>query len=85
MKMQLLREMYELNQAFERVLEGLKSAENTSHNLPEIVRQRRAEVVSIQVETNREFFDECEAELNEDEEWAAKRLRECKERESDRA
>jgi hypothetical protein len=84
MKMQLLQEMYELNQAFARVIEGLKRVEKTSDTLPEIVRQRRAAVVSIQVETNREFFDECEAVLNDDEEWAAKRLRECKEREGDR-
>jgi hypothetical protein len=84
MKMRLFQEMYELNQAFERVIEGLKRVEKRSYSLPEIVRQRRAEVVSIQVEANREFIDECETALNSDEEWAAKRLRECKEREGDR-
>lgn len=50
--------------------------QKTGHNLPEIVRAWRAEVVTIQVETNREFFDEFEAALNHDEEWASKFLRE---------
>jgi hypothetical protein len=52
--------------------------------LPEIVRQWRAEVVSIQVETTREFIEGFEATPNDDEEWAAKYLRGAKERESDR-
>ena len=84
MKMKLLRELYEFNQAFERVVEGLKRMEKTAYTLPGTVRAWRADVVSILVEINREFFDEFEAALNDDEEWACKALRKQKEQDGDR-
>lgn len=84
MNLELIQELYELNQAFERVNQGLKRMEKAGSNLPEIVRQWRAEIVNIQVETNRDFVDGFETAVTSDEEWVAKFLRECKEREGDR-
>ena len=84
MNLKLFQEIYELNQAFEPVIEGLKRLEKTSHALPETVRQWRAEVVSIQVETNRGFLDRFETALINDEEWATKFLRKFREHTGDR-
>jgi hypothetical protein len=57
MNMQLFQEVFELNQAFERVIEGLKRMEKVALFPPEVVRETRAEVVLVQVDFNRQFFD----------------------------
>jgi hypothetical protein len=80
----LIQELYELNKAFERANQGLKRMEKAGSNLSAVVRQWRAEVVNIKVETNRDVVDGLETAVTSDEEWAAKSLRECKEREGDR-
>ena len=72
MKLRLFQELCEFNRAFEGVIAGLKRMEKNGYTLPETVREWRAEVLSIQVEVNREFFNEFEADLDRDEEWAFK-------------
>jgi len=67
-RMQVFQELYEFNRAFDGVIAGLKRMEKNSYTLPETVREWRAEVLSIQVEVNREFFTEFEADLDRDEE-----------------
>jgi len=67
-KMRVFQELYEFNRAFEGVIAGLKRMEKNGYTLPETVREWRAEVLSIQVEVNREFFSEFEADLDRDEE-----------------
>lgn len=72
MKLELFHELYEFNRAFEGVIAGLKRMEKNGYTLPETVREWRAEVLSIQVEVNREFFTEFEADLDRDEEWVCR-------------
>jgi hypothetical protein len=80
MKTELLHDMYELNQAFERVIAGLKRIEMTTFALPDAVREWRAQIVTIQVEANRDFLDKVDAILQDEEARACKLLREYKER-----
>jgi hypothetical protein len=71
-KLPLFQELCEFNRAFEGVIAGLKRMEKNGYTLPETVREWRAEVLSIQLEVNREFLTEFEADLDHDEEWVCK-------------
>src|SRR5215475_6587918 len=71
-KLRLFQELCDFNRAFEGVIAGLKRMEKNGYTLPETVREWRAEVLSIQIEVNREFFNEFEADLDRDEEWVCK-------------
>jgi len=79
-KMHFLTELYEFNQAFDRVIATLKRMEKTGFTLPAIVRGWRAQVVSIQIEANRELLDQVEATLNDHERWARQVLRKYQKR-----
>ncbi len=50
MNMRLFQDIFELNQAFARVIEGLKRMEKVTLFPPEVVRETRAEVVLVQVD-----------------------------------
>ena len=56
-KLALFQELVELNQAFDRVLQGLERMERVRLFQHDIVRYARAEVESARVDANREFFD----------------------------
>jgi hypothetical protein len=84
MNTELLHDMYELNQAFDRVIGGLKRIETTTFALPDAVREWGAQIVTIQVEANRDFLDKVDATLQDEEARACKFLREYKERQGNR-
>lgn len=77
MNVQLLQEVFELNQAFERVVEGLKRMEKVRFLEPEMVREDRAEVVLAQIDFNRMFFEDFYKDYEKDEGWAADFQRAC--------
>jgi hypothetical protein len=45
-KTELLQDMYDLNQAFERVIAGLKRIETTTFAVPDSVLERRGQIVT---------------------------------------
>jgi len=75
--MRLLQEVLELNQSFERVIEGLKRMEKVPFLQAEMVREDRAEVVLAQSDFNRLFFEDFYKEYEKDEKWAADFQRAC--------
>lgn len=77
MNVQLLQEVIELNQAFERVIEGLKRMEKVSFLKAAMVREDRAEVVLAQIDFNRLFFGDFQKDYERDEKWAADFQRAC--------
>jgi len=77
MNVQLLQEAVELNQAFERVIEGLKRMEKVSFLQAAMVREDRAEVVLAQIDFNRLFFEDFHKDYERDEKWAADFQRAC--------
>ncbi len=70
MKIHLLQELMDLNQAFENVIFGLERMEKVGLFDKEQVRYTRAEVESARVDANREFFDKFEEIVKKDAEWA---------------
>jgi len=83
MNMRLFQEIFELNQAFERVIEGLKRMERVALFPPEVVRETRAEVVLVQVDFNRQFFDKFHKVFEKDEGWACEFTDACQEKRVD--
>lgn len=83
MNVRLLQEVIELNQAFERVIEGLKRMEKVSFLDAEMVREDRAEVVLAQIDFNRLFFGDLHKDYKRDEKWAADFQRACLAKRSD--
>lgn len=77
MDVRLLQEVIELNQAFERVIEGLKRMEKVSFLQATMVREDRAEVVLAQIDFNRLFFGDFHKDYERDEKWAADFQRAC--------
>lgn len=77
MNLQLLQEVFELNQAFKRVVEGLKRMEKVSFLQATMVREDRAEVVLAQIDFNRLFFGDFHKDYERDEKWAADFQRAC--------
>ena len=76
MKLHLLQELLELNQAFENVVRGLERMEKVTLFDKEQVRYTRAEIESARVDANREFFDKFDEIVEKDAEWAYKFCRE---------
>ena len=72
MKLQLLKELMDLNQAFENVVHGLERMEKVRLFDREQLRYSRAEVESARVDANREFFDKFGEIVEKDAEWAYK-------------
>ncbi len=83
MNMQLFQEIFELNQAFERVIEGLKRMEKVRLFPAEMAGETRAEVVLVQVDFNRQFFDKFHKIFEADEGWACEFQRKCHEQRID--
>jgi hypothetical protein len=77
MNLQLLQEVFELNQAFERVITGLKRMEKVSFLQAAMVREDCAEVVLTQIDFNRLFFADFHKDYERDEKWAADFQRAC--------
>jgi hypothetical protein len=71
-KLHLLQELIDLNQAFENVIRGLERMEKVALFDKEQVRYTRAEVESARVDANREFFDKFAEIVERDSEWAYK-------------
>jgi len=71
MKIEVFREMCELNEAFERIIEGLRRLEKFPFLCRELVHQgTRAEAVVLQVGANEFFFDKFERVVGDDARWA---------------
>ena len=83
MKLHLLQELLDLNQAFESVARGLERMETAGLFDKRQVRYSRAEVESVRVDVNREFFDKFDEIVEKDAEWAYKFCREYSRRTKD--
>jgi Mg-chelatase subunit ChlI len=80
MKIEVFREMYELNEAFERIIESLRRLEKFPFLCRGLVQGTRAEAVVLQVEANEFFFDKFERIAGDDARWAYKFLNDTRER-----
>ncbi|MFZ3329164.1 MAG: hypothetical protein WA197_00925 [Candidatus Acidiferrales bacterium] len=76
MKLALVQEVLDLNQAFEQVMRGLTKLERVRAFSTEQIRRVRAEVETACVDANREFFDSFEELVEDDASWAYKFQRE---------
>jgi hypothetical protein len=83
MKLDLFRELADLNRAFEEVIRGLVRMENVGHFQRDLIRYARADVETARVDTNREFFDNFEALVEDDASWAYRFQREYKQKTKD--
>jgi hypothetical protein len=77
MNVQLLQEVIELNQAFGRVVEGLKRMEKVSFLQFGTLREDRAEVVLAQIDFNPVFFRDFHKDYEGHEKWVADFQRAC--------
>jgi hypothetical protein len=71
-KLDLMRDLLNLNQAFEQVISGLTRMEKAGFFQTDHIRYARAEVESARVDANREFFDNFSAIVERDARWAYK-------------
>jgi hypothetical protein len=76
MNVDLLRELLDLNQAFEQVIRGLGRMEKIPCFQAESIRYARAEVEITRVDANREFFEDFSEIVENDARWAFKFRRE---------
>src|SRR5580698_3950669 len=83
MKLALFQELLDLNRAFEQVMRGLERLEKVQPFSTEQIRRARAEVETARVDTNREFFDNFEAIVEDDASWAYKFQREYNQKTKD--
>jgi hypothetical protein len=83
MKLDLFRELVDLNRAFEEVIRGLGRMEKVGHFQRDLIRYARADVETARVDANREFFDNFEALVEDDASWAYKFQREYKQKAKD--
>jgi hypothetical protein len=72
MKLHLLKELLDLNQALEQVLTGLERMEGSRFFHREEFRYMRAEIESVRVHANREFFGRFDDIVEKDAQWAYK-------------
>jgi hypothetical protein len=83
MKLDLFRELADLNRAFEEVIRGLERMEKVGHFQRDLIRYARADVETARVDANREFFDNFEALVEDDASWAYRFQREYKQKTKD--
>lgn len=76
MKLPLLRQLLDLNQAFENVVRGLERLEKVTLFHKEQLRYTRAEIETARADANREFFDKFGEMVEQDAKWADKFCRE---------
>lgn len=72
MKLHLMQQLLDLNQAFENVIFGLERMEKAALFDKDRVRYARAEVEGARVEANREFFDKFGEIVEKDADWSYK-------------
>lgn len=70
MKLHLIQQLLELNQAFENVIFGLERMEKAALFDKDQVRYARAEVEEARVDVNREFFERFGEIVERDAKWA---------------
>ena len=83
MKLDLFRELADLNGAFEQVIRGLERMEKVGHFQRDLIRYARADVETARVDANREFFDNFELLVEDDASWAYRFQREYKQKTKD--
>jgi hypothetical protein len=83
MKLDLFRELADLNRAFEEVIRGLARMEKVGHFQRDLIRYARADVETARVDANREFFDNFEVLVEDDASWAYRFQREYKQKTKD--
>ena len=76
MRLHLLQQLLDLNQAFENVVRGLERMEKVTLFDKEELRYTRAEIESARADANREFFDKLGEIVEKDAKWAYKFCRE---------
>jgi hypothetical protein len=69
-KLHLMQQLLDLNQAFENVISGLERMEKAALFDKDQVRYVRAEVEGARVDVNREFFDKFGEIVEKDAAWA---------------
>jgi hypothetical protein len=72
--------MYELNQAFQQIIESLGRPEKCPFLFRGLLQDTRAQAVVLQVEANEFFFDKFERVVGDDARWACKFLNDSRER-----
>lgn len=70
MKLDLFRQIVELNTSFDRVMIGLQKLESVPFFQRELIQHARSDVEIARVYANREFFDNFEAVVEDDAKWA---------------
>src|SRR4029077_4609099 len=76
MRLQLFQDILDLNQAFDRVVQGLQRMEKLKLFHSEELRYPHAEVESARVEANREFFENLHSIVERDARWVDRYRRE---------
>ena len=72
MRLPLLQQLLDLNQAFENVVRGLQRMEKVTLFDKEQLRYTRAEIETARADANREFFDKLGEMVERDAKWAYK-------------
>ena len=72
MRLPLLQQLLDLNQAFENVVRGLERMEKVMLFDKEQLRYTRAEIETARTDANREFFDKFGEMVEKDSKWAYK-------------
>jgi hypothetical protein len=83
MKLDLFRELMDLNRAFEEVIRGLERMEKVGHFQRDLIRYARADVETARVDANREFFDNFDLLVEDDASWAYRFQREYQQKTKD--
>jgi hypothetical protein len=70
MNLELFFQIVELNQSFERLIDGLTKLESVRFFQRDLIRHARSDVEIARVYANREFFDNFEEIVENDAKWA---------------
>ena len=70
MKLHLFHEFVELNQSFDRLIQGLERLESVPFFKRDLIQHARSDVEIARVYANREFFDSFEEIVENDAKWA---------------
>src|ERR1700676_4803890 len=70
MKLHLFQEIVELNQSFDRLVQGLERLESVPFFQRDLIQHARSDVEIARVYANREFFNSFEEIVENDAKWA---------------
>jgi hypothetical protein len=84
MKLHLFQEIIELNQSFDRLIQGLERLESVPFFQGDLIQHARSDVEIARVYANREFFDSFEEIVENDAKWAYRFQRALDEKLKDR-